>query len=339
VNATLGQCKGALAACGRAAVLYHQGTSMHRGTCARTSVVNRHLLLLSLLLLAPLSARSAEFQFKDGDRAVLVGSTLIEREQKYGYWELALTTRHPDKNLTFRNVGWSGDTVWGEARVGFDLDNPRKGFERLRDAVLEQKPTVIIVGYGTNESFAGEAGLPRFREGLNALLDSFAPMKARIVLLAPMRLECHPPMLPDPTTQNRNIEAYAAAIRDIARQRGCAFADLSPPATEKPAALTDNGIHLTAFGYQYTAARLLQALCPEKLQSPLPLESYKLSEKAEKLRQAIVEKNELFFHRFRPQNETYLFGFRKYEQGKNAVEVPQFDALIEAKEKEIAKQR
>src|SRR5262249_34572489 len=62
-------------------------------------------------------------------------------------------------------------------------------------------------------------------------------------------------------------------------------------------------------------------------------------EQTEKLRQAIIEKNQLFFHRYRPQNETYLFGFRKYEQGQNAVEVPQFDALIEAKEKEIAKLR
>ena len=62
-------------------------------------------------------------------------------------------------------------------------------------------------------------------------------------------------------------------------------------------------------------------------------------DQTEKLRQLIIEKNQLYFHRYRPQNETYLFGFRKYEQGNNAVEVPQFDALIEAKEKEIAKLR
>jgi len=34
--------------------------------------------------------------------------------------------------------------------------------------------------------------------------------------------------------------------------------------------------------------------------------------------------------------ETYLFLFRKHEQGNNAVEIPQFDPLIAAKEKEIA---
>jgi lysophospholipase L1-like esterase len=299
----------------------------------------RSALLLLILLLLPLTGLAAEFQFKDGDRVVLVGSTLIEREQRYGHWEVALTTRHPDKTITFRNVGWSGDTVWGEARVGFDLDNPRKGFERLRDAVLEQKPTVIIVGYGTNESFAAEAGLPRFREGLNALLDAFTPTKARIILMAPMRLERHPTMLPDPAPQNRNIDLYAAAISEVAKRRSSAFVDLSPPLTERAVGLTDNGMHLTEFGYQYTAERLVQALLPQKLEPPLPLSGYKLAPKAEKLRQAIIEKNQLFFHRFRPQNETYLFGFRKYEQGKNSVEVPLFDALIEAKAKEIAKLR
>ena len=55
----------------------------------------------------------------------------------------------------------------------------------------------------------------------------------------------------------------------------------------------------------------------------------------EKLRRLIVEKNELYFHRWRPQNVTYLFGFRKHEQGNNAVEIPKFDPLIEVKEKEI----
>ncbi|MBW3596347.1 MAG: SGNH/GDSL hydrolase family protein [Planctomycetes bacterium] len=59
-------------------------------------------------------------------------------------------------------------------------------------------------------------------------------------------------------------------------------------------------------------------------------------DQAETLRRTIGEKNELFFHRYRPQNETYLFLFRKHEQGNNAVEIPQFDPLIEAKEKEIA---
>lgn len=57
--------------------------------------------------------------------------------------------------------------------------------------------------------------------------------------------------------------------------------------------------------------------------------------RTEQLHQAILRKNQLFFDRFRPQNETYLYLFRKHEQGNNAVEIPQFDPLIEAQDKKI----
>ena len=62
-------------------------------------------------------------------------------------------------------------------------------------------------------------------------------------------------------------------------------------------------------------------------------------EQSEKLRQTIVEKNRLFFNRFRPQNDTYLFGFRKQEQGQNAKEIAEFDPLVARLEKEIARLR
>ena len=38
-----------------------------------------------------------------------------ERDQAHGYLETILTARHP--GLTFRNLGWSGDTVFGEAQA------------------------------------------------------------------------------------------------------------------------------------------------------------------------------------------------------------------------------
>src|SRR5690606_6353012 len=55
----------------------------------------------------------------------------------------------------------------------------------------------------------------------------------------------------------------------------------------------------------------------------------------EQLASLIQTKDELFFHRHRPQNETYLFLFRKHEQGNNAVEVPQFDPLVDALDQKI----
>ena len=55
------------------------------------------------------------------------------------------------------------------------------------------------------------------------------------------------------------------------------------------------------------------------------------------LRSAILAKNELYFHRWRPANNTYLFLFRKHEQGQNAKEIPLFDPLVAEREQEIAK--
>ena len=43
-----------------------------------------------------------------------------------------------------------------------------------------------------------------------------------------------------------------------------------------------------------------------------------------------------FFHRWRPQNETYLFGFRKHEQGKNARRSPSSTRWSSKAEEEIA---
>jgi lysophospholipase L1-like esterase len=375
-------------------------------------------------LLAALPVHAAEpFVLKDDERVVFVGNTLIEREQRYGYWETALTSRYPDKNITFRNLGWSGDNVWGDARAGFGTR--ADGFNHLKEHVLSLKPTLIIVGYGGNEAFDGPNALPQFEKGLNTLLDAFAPAKARLVLLGPPPQEDMGRPLPDPTEQNKNLQLYRDALRDIAKKREATFVDLyslfGDVAKEPEARLTHNGLHLNAQGYYRTVKALDRGFpLPEatsfiaqaassdtvlatgvkveqkeplkwkvtalKLPAPPPpadapaklapqtVRGLKITglegkytlfiddkeivtadakdwaagvqieggpdvEQAEKLRQTIIEKNRLYFHRWRPQNETYLFGFRKHEQGKNSVEIPQFDPLVVKQEEEIAKLR
>src|SRR5262245_16592186 len=158
-------------------------------------------MLASLLLTASLTAPAAgpvkPFEFKDGDRIVWLGNTLVEREQRYGYWESALLAANPDKNITVRNLGWSGDTVHGEARGRFDFNNPDFCFKQMVNLTLELKPTVIFISYGTNEAFEGKEGLPKFEKGLEKLLDALKPANARIVLFTPMQFEAHP-RFPDP---------------------------------------------------------------------------------------------------------------------------------------------
>ncbi len=59
------------------------------------------------------------------------------------------------------------------------------------------------------------------------------------------------------------------------------------------------------------------------------------NDRAIQLREAVKRKNKHFFHQWRPQNETYLRGFRKHEQGQNAAEIPLFDQFIEMEEAKI----
>jgi lysophospholipase L1-like esterase len=284
--------------------------------------------LACLILLAPSIAVAAPFEFKPTDRVVLIGSTLIEREQRYGYWEGMLTCRAP--GIKFRNLGWSGDDVFGIARRAFDLDKPDIGRQRLVDLALAEKPTVILICYGGNEAFEGDAGLSKFKKGLEKLLDELAPAKARIALMSPPPMEDKGRPLPDLSAQNRRLAVYRNAIKQVADARRLYFADLFQVLGEGKAPskdLTDNGIHYTSAGYRQTAAAFAEAL-------GLPTEGA-YTDAMEPVRQAIRQKNELYFYRWRPQNETYLTGFRKHEQGRNAKEVAEFDPLVATAEAEI----
>lgn len=285
------------------------------------------MLPLALALLAPAADGPNPFRFADGDRVVLVGGTLVERAQKYGEWELALTLLNKDKAVTFRNLGWSGDTVWGESRGSFD--GQPKGYQNLLAEVKRVEPTVLVFCYGQVESFAGAKGVPPFEAQYGKLLDDVAGTKARIVLLAPPPFEEVKP-LTGAAAKNASLKEYVEATKALAEKRKLQFVDWfnhSDPKEAKP--LTENGVHMGAAGYAETARRI---------HAPVPSDT-ETAATVERLRAKIVAKNELFFYRWRPQNHTYLFGFRKHEQGRNGQEIPQFDPLVEAAEKEIAELR
>lgn len=318
-------------------------------------------LVLTALVSAPRvsarqDARSAEVQspaisLQDGDRILFIGDAFFEREYRFGLIETALTVAHADKQLTFRNLGWSGDTVWGEARALFG--KPSDGYADLLKFVDRAKPTVIIVGYGANESFAGDSGLEDFLEQYRTLTADLEARTPRIVLLTPVPADAVTSPLPSADVEDRNrvLARYSEGISSLARTRKLPVIDLF---TAMRASMTrahagplfQNGVHLTEAGYAVAAQEIARRtttapvagrfaatwLGDEAAGSPE-------RERWQRIRKLIVEKNDLFFHRWRPANVTYLYLFRQREQGNNAVEIPRFDPLVEQKEQEIAAQR
>lgn len=388
-------------------------------TSLATPCQNRFLLIASigitLWLTAAYSsaqtpAAARKMEWREGDRVVLLGGTLVERMQLHNYFEALLSSGYADRNLTFRNLGWSGDNVFGHARAVFGA--PDDGFKRLEKDLDQAKPTLLLLHYGGNEAHQGKAHLATFIAGYQRLLDTVAKRTPRMIIVLPRPYETKSPPLPNPQAYNEKLQLYRDAIQELAIQRGIPTIDLA----RVLANATDNGVHPTPAGHLLFAESLaeqvgldpqpwnihidaksgsqeakgakLTQLKATPTQLACTLQSHILvsndmqpgstlqitslepgayallvdgkqqliadarewakgvklkrspdAQQFEDLRRKIHEKNELFFHRHRPQNETYLFLFRKHEQGNNAVEIPQFDPLIAAKEAEIAKLR
>jgi lysophospholipase L1-like esterase len=392
------------------------------------------LPLLFLAAMLSLPARGADEDaplLRDGDRVVLLGGTFVERMQTYGYVETVLTALHPEVDITFRNLGWSGDEVSGVARAVFGKTDD--GFKRLIDDLTEAKPTVILVAYGANEAYRGPEQVEPFTTGLNRLLDRLGDTSARLLLVTPLRHENPGPPLPPPAEYNQSVAVYRDAVIETAEDRNLPVLDMyslissddpSPAAIDR---LTENGLHLTGYGYWRAALHIVKELdleppkwtveldaagkprevagtklsgvmdtgaglkftasdatlpfppppkySPEAASRLTPPRELRITglaagdydvlidgrqalsadsdelargvaikagpefSQVERLRREIGKKNELYFHRYRPQNETYLFLFRKHEQGNNAVEIPMFDPLVEQQEALIAKLR
>ena len=206
------------------------------------------------------------FELLNGDRVVLLGDTFIEREQSYGFMEFLLTTQFPDRKVSFRNLGWSADTPLGVSRAGFDP--PAKGFDRLKEQLAAIKPTVAFLGYGMAASFDGEAGLDKFSADLEKLMDTIQQIsgetKVRFVLLGPVPHEKLPP-LPDPSRHNEQLAAYSKALENLARKRETAFVAFFELLNEVRSGRsfppgTDDGIHLTGYGYRRAAEALAEGL-------------------------------------------------------------------------------
>lgn len=204
-------------------------------------------------------AAGAAFDLKDGDRVVFVGNSLFENDLPYGYLELALTTRWPNRNVTYRNIGWTGDTVWGQARSY--ITTPPSPYELLIDQLTKAQPTVVFIAYGGIEAQEGEAGLPGFKEGLNKLLDKIEQLGAKAILLSPIPvMSAGSPE--EVAKRNAMLEVYGAAIAQTASARGKRFIDVYKPLLErsKEVKLSDNGLHLNENGYYYLAATMEKAL-------------------------------------------------------------------------------
>jgi putative heme-binding domain-containing protein len=247
---------------------------------------------------------SRNLEIRKGDHISFIGNTLADRMQHHGWLETLLQARFPDRELTIRNLGFSGDELTLRLRSA-DFGTPDEWLTRT-------KTDLIFAFFGYNESFGD---LDKFRKDLGDFITHTLEQKyngqgaPRLVLFSPIAHEdLHDRSLPDGKENNARLERLTAAMGEVARAHHVPFVDLFHPTRELYAGATRplsiNGIHLTEAGDRLLAAIIERALFPE---GPVFKRD---AEALERLRQAVLEKNFYWFNRYRTVDGYSIFGGR-----------------------------
>ena len=141
-------------------------------------------IFLVLALFAAGVPALAEVPLAQDDTLLFYGGGMVERLLESGHMEAEVQLAHPDKNLHVRSLAWTGDEVGWRAR-------PEGYVEHLKTLLRKWPANVVVLGYGMNESFAGQAGLKDFRAQYELLLREMKRLhpQARLVLLSPIAME------------------------------------------------------------------------------------------------------------------------------------------------------
>ncbi len=287
-------------------------------------------LLLVIAPPVPMAGRqNAPFELRPGDHIAIIGNTLAERLQHDGWLETMIHARFPLADLTFRNLGFSGDEITTRSRSkGFGTPDewlsgvaaPIGGRTDNRLEGVHTKADVIFAFFGYNESFAGAEGLPKFRADLRAWLTYTLARRyngtsaPRVVLFSPIAHEdLRNPDLPDGRENNVRLELYTRAMAEEAAAAGVRFVDLfsasmgmydgARDAGAGP--LTTNGVHLNARGNRVVSSLIDNLLfgLPTAPRDPAFLE---------RLRQAVADRNFYWFHRYRVTDGYSTYGDRAF---------------------------
>lgn len=270
---------------------------------------------------------SLPLNIEKGMRIALVGNTLFDRAQYFGHFEAMLHTAYPNHQLHVRNLAWSADTA--------DLMPRPDNFANVMQHITHEKIDVVFIALGFNESFQGAKGLDDFKDSLKGFLAdiksrSFNGKKApQVVLVSPIANE-NVDAVSAADRNNANIRLYADVMKAIAKKEQIGFIDayteteslMKSPGTD----LTINGCHLNDEGY----AEFSKILFHSAFKKEAP-------ETTKQLRDAITDKNQQYFYRYRPLNTFYYVGGRSKSYGylDFLPAMKNFDIMVNNREKYI----
>ncbi|MEM7232036.1 MAG: SGNH/GDSL hydrolase family protein, partial [Planctomycetota bacterium] len=193
----------------------------------RASITLRIVSILSFAILASHLASASTlaadaFELKKSDHIAYIGNTLPDRMQHHGWLETYIQSLFPEHDLTFRNLGFSGDEVKTRTRS----DN----FGSADEWLTKVKADVIFAFFGYSESLRGAEGLAGFRSDLAEMIDGLLAQKyngesaPRLVVFSPLAHEdLESPHLPDGSDNNARLAVYTQAMKEVCAEKKIRF--------------------------------------------------------------------------------------------------------------------
>ena len=261
----------------------------------------------------PSSGQTLPWSPQNGENLVLIGNSLAERMLYYNHFESLLHSAFPEQELTVRNLGFPAQTPAFRPFSGRSNPLAFPGGRQFRPEIKRHlgkghypspdewltilQTDTILAFFGSNESFAGPAGLDLYRSELSAFIDHILAHSYHRET-APRLILATPIASPDPAL-NENLQLYASLILQVGDEKGVPVLDLHTPTLKWQSGYL-NPLHLNGEGYQRLAPLLLQLLTGDP----------SVPEVSQALRTAVAEKNRLWVNDYRMPNGVHAYGER-----------------------------
>ncbi|PKA97385.1 putative membrane-bound dehydrogenase-like protein [Flavobacteriaceae bacterium MAR_2009_75] len=291
------------------------------------------LIIAVLCLIGCDNEKENRLQINSNSHIVLVGNNLCSRMINFGHFETEMQLRYPNDSLFIRNMCDGGNTP------GFRPHSSRKspwafpGAEKFHQNELannsgsighfptedewlsELKADIIIAFFGYSESFNGSEGLENYKKELRAFIAHTKNQKynganaPQLALVSPIAFENLSDQmdLPDGTQENKNLEMYTEAMREVAAQDSVLFVNAFEPSKGWMEAeeenITADGFQLNDLGYKKLADLLADQIFEEDDAS---------NTDRILVHEAVNEKNWFWHNDFKIPNGVHAYG-RRYD--------------------------
>lgn len=276
---------------------------------------------------------SDPLKLQKGAHIILIGNNLGSRMMNYGYFETEMQLRYPDSSLYIRNMCDGGNTPgfrphsgrvspWafpGAEKFQTELarNSDSQGFYETPDEwITKHKADIIIAFFGYNESFQGPAGLENYKAELDAFIKHTLKQKyngtsaPQLSIVSPIAFEDLSKKfdLPNGKNENKNLELYAGAMKEIAAKNNAHYLDVFSPSKKwyesADKAQTIDGSQLTEAAYAKFGPLLADGIFGKTKVKPA------IEASRELVHNAVNEKNWLWHNDLKIPNGVHVYGRR-----------------------------